>query len=286
MWSEVGQGLKDGEKIAIKQFKMRLEKVNLGSRSWWAPKGASAHDVGEFSIGEFITPSASCRFCRTSSKQLFKEDWTCLNKECEKFFYFKDGIDTKQLEHSDEFLKERTACPNLMRGHPLTPSLPSKKSNDSGSEERFKQGIVCPKCRCCSRRIKWEGWFCENPDCDFTYKVPIKMIAFADVLKENRIHESKSRNCKLHKSIKAFDTTIGDVDIKTYFLPDETDKGGFVGSVTRIRPGEQALQRPGGFNDLYAHVQSSDIKFQRNPAKNSGKYYPDHHIKWPLETND
>ncbi|KAI1379724.1 hypothetical protein F4677DRAFT_441925 [Hypoxylon crocopeplum] len=268
LWSEVTRGDRDQ---LVKHYRVRLEKVNPASRSWWAPKNVTGHDAGEYKVGEAVCISEACSHCNVSSKTIFEHGWTCLNKACEMFFQLAASLVIDELQYNDAFLHERTPYSGAPFQEALIPPLPSIEGDSLGSEQQYKQGIVCPKCRCCSRRIKWDGWYCENGACDFKLILPIKMIPILNITKENElVKQSKKRSRFADPSVLTFKMVVGGFRLTTYFLPDERHKGGFIGSVTRIRPTKDARQREGGLTQLYQQLQKIEMDLQRRPAKNPG----------------
>ncbi|KAI2781474.1 hypothetical protein F4815DRAFT_492668 [Daldinia loculata] len=252
-------------------YMVRLEKAVLTSRSWWAPRGVSAPEAGEFGVGEYTCTSSACTTCQNPSKEIFEQGWTCLNTQCPRFFEFATLLDVNDLKYNVTFLRERTKYSGIPIDDERIPALPSDGKNTFGSEKEYKQGILCPKCGCCSRRIKWDGWYCENAECDFTHTVPIKMTPLDRIKDENKKVKSKKAAPITHYNnrVKVHKTTIGGQKLKTFFLPDE-DRDSYIGTITRIRPTEEAISREGGLNDLYLHLQKEDLKLERRPAKNPG----------------
>lgn len=257
-------------------YMVRLEKAVLTSRSWWAPRGVSAPEAGEFGVGEYTCTSSACTTCQNPSKEIFEQGWTCLNTQCPRFFEFATLLDVNDLKYNVTFLRERTKYSGIPIDDQRIPALPSDGKNTFGSEKEYKQGILCPKCGCCSRRIKWDGWYCENAECDFTHTVPIKMTPLDRIKDENKKVKSKKAAPITHYNnrVKVHKTTIGGQKLKTFFLPDEDGKDGnsYIGTITRIRPTEEAISREGGLNDLYLHLQKEDLKLERRPAKNPGEW--------------
>ncbi|KAI0883663.1 uncharacterized protein GGS22DRAFT_189634 [Annulohypoxylon maeteangense] len=267
IWSEKVHG--HGGKL-VKIYRIRLEKVNLKSRSWWTPKDANEESIGEVEVGHHVCALAYCLACRNPSKVIYKQGWTCLHKDCKQFFCFprnKDSTDLNpaELEYNEDFLKERTPFlgDNLC---PLVPPLPQITDKTFGSEKEFKAGIVCPRCGCCIRRMKWVGWFCENPLCEFSYRIPLKKFHTIDFTDGNG---SKSNKDSFDKCVKRMpQVTTSNHIFTTYFLPDE--KKGFLGTITVIRPREGVFTRSGGINDLYTRFQDQDLGLERRGARAAG----------------
>ncbi|KAI0119492.1 hypothetical protein F4814DRAFT_458716 [Daldinia grandis] len=250
-------------------YMVRLEKVDLTNRSWWAPRGVNAIEAGEFKSGEYSCTSSTCTTCQNPSKEIFEQGWTCLNSQCPRFFELATLLDVNELKYNNAFLRERTKYSGIPPSDERVPALPSDQGNTFGSEKEYKQGILCPKCSCCSRRIKWDGWYCENTECDFTHAVPIKMTPLHRITAENLKVKSKKkiRITDADERVRVYKTTVGEQKVKTFFLPDENDDR-CIGTVTRIRPTKEAISREGGLNDLYLHLQKEDLKLERRPAKN------------------
>ncbi|OTB03923.1 hypothetical protein M426DRAFT_23247 [Hypoxylon sp. CI-4A] len=270
LWSEVTI-VKD---IQITIYRVRLEKVDLATPSWWTPKGASAHDAGEFDIGQYACVVKKCPRCGSNSKEKFKQGWACLQKKCTHFFKFPPNISIDKLEYNDTFLRERSPFDGEPVNHNLVPALPSRDMNSSGSEKEFKRGIVCPKCLGCSRRIKWDGWYCETPGCDFKLIMPLRLITLEAIVEENeRAQGPKHPDVVryIHNSVLCFKEKIGECTTESYFFPD--GNGGFIGSVTSIHASKEMLSRPGGINDLYEKIQRGDIPLERRAAKNAFSSY-------------
>ncbi|KAI2462987.1 hypothetical protein F4781DRAFT_418035 [Annulohypoxylon bovei var. microspora] len=262
----------------FKSYQLRLEKVDLTSRSWWRPNGASAHDAGEFEVGRYSCESRQCSVCNKSCKEIFKQGWTCLNKDCLELFKFPkvpsmENSDFDQLEYNENFLRERTEFGGIQFQRQLIPELPEVNDHNLGSEKEFKQGIVCRVCGCCCRRIKWEGWFCENPTCNFTHNLPLRMVSLENIAAENGKVKLKYRKTKfVHDKVLKIrmEPPMSTCKVTTYFLPDDDRGDGFIGSVTRIRPEAGVLQRQGGINELYSQFQEFDLGLERRGAKNAG----------------
>ncbi|KAK6952085.1 hypothetical protein Daesc_006614 [Daldinia eschscholtzii] len=268
IWQEKIKGDKEQPVVV---YMIRLEKVRLDTKSWWTPKGVSAHEAGEFGIGTYSCASHTCTTCQSQSKEIFEQGWTCLNSECSKYFELAACFDIDHLTYSDAFLRERTAYTGPEFDDERVPSLPSEDNNSIGSEKEYKQGILCPKCHCCSRRIKWDGWCCENAECDFKHIVPLKQTPLDGMRSENQKMEQRRSSSAndVHESIIVHETIAGGQEFKTFFLPDEDGKTA-IGTITRIRPTEAALSRRGGIDDLYLQLQREDLKLERRPAKNAG----------------
>ncbi|KAI0379089.1 hypothetical protein F5Y04DRAFT_283175 [Hypomontagnella monticulosa] len=205
-------------------YMARLEKVDLSERSWWAPAGASKEEAGEYEVGEYVCPEKTCPVCKEGSKTIFNQGWTCLNRDCTDFFKFPPNQDIGDLSYSQNFLNERHEfhVDKFPKG-PLFPAQPKRGDNDIGTEMQFKQGIVCPECKCCSRRKYWEHWECENqPRCQ--YKFTVKIVASVPIDKVRTENEAFAKSNRIrsdvHATIPYYKKTVGSQILTTYFLPD------------------------------------------------------------------
>ncbi|KAI5867639.1 hypothetical protein GGS23DRAFT_612775 [Durotheca rogersii] len=257
-----------GKGNIVNCYKIRLEKVDRSTRSWWVPKNATPQEAGEFKSGEYNCKLKACQVCSVSSKEMFKQGWMCMNTDCSEFFQ-NGSLDCNELQYSDAFLNERTNHTGPEPQYPLVPPLPENEGNAFGTEKRFKRGIVCPKCSLCSRRIKWEGWYCENNQCDFKHKVVMNEIPLTNINQETGKARTRSALTYSRYGVKAYAKSIGGNELTTWFMPGE-EAGTFIGSVTRIRPPVEARIRGGGLDDLYVKMQNEDIGLRRGAARNSG----------------
>ncbi|KAI1392335.1 uncharacterized protein F4822DRAFT_441355 [Hypoxylon trugodes] len=268
IWCELADG---GQKKSVKTYMIRLEKVDLASKSWWTPNGCDGHDADEYEIGEYSCSSRICQDCQVSSKEMFTQGWACMNKDCARFFEFDHSIDIDKLTYADAFLRERTAYTGTQENGPLVPELPISDDSESGSEERFKQGIVCPQCRCCSRRIHWSYWDCENKECDFRYRVDLNIITPEQIKLEDENLRRQKRPEKLDFAdpiIRVAEFRLEKAMITIYLMPDENGEN--IGIVSRIRPDQDVIERQGGLNDIFLALQELDMGLKRRPAKNPG----------------
>ncbi|KAI1760562.1 hypothetical protein GGR53DRAFT_525955 [Hypoxylon sp. FL1150] len=271
VWPEV---MRNRKNETITYYKIRLQKAQLGTRSWFAPKGASPEEAGEYEVGKFTCQTFTCETCNKTSKHKFTKGWTCLQRDCQRYYAFDEpdnsNVKFEDLEYHENFLKERMAvdCTNLP---PLKPPLPQRSAEDLGCETVYKQGIVCPKCGCCINRIKWTGWECLNPECSFELPMSIKTIGM-DRIKEEEKALNK-RNLFVHEGLLVHTEKIGGYTLVTHLvpvIPDGSEKV-YIGVVSRLRPSEELRTRDGGYNDLYKEMQNEDIGLERRGAKNSGQ---------------
>ncbi|ORY67655.1 uncharacterized protein BCR38DRAFT_338511 [Pseudomassariella vexata] len=259
LWPE-----KDGKNIS--HWKIRLEKFDLQSVSWWTPHGEE--DREQFNAGQYICEAQMCPTCETESKIIFQQGWICLNNKCEEFFRCESGADVDKLTYDEKFVNERSHRVGPLEPVPLVPALPNAEGGDFGTEKKFKMGMVCPKCRCCSRRMHWKGWECENPDCDFTHTVQLREVPAANAVKEEQQGKRIKASSYNEKLVGRWDLKIAGYDVEAYSFPGKD--GQVVGSVFVYRATSDIRSKVNGPDDLYRAMQKEDLRLKRNPARNPG----------------
>jgi hypothetical protein len=268
VWCEKNDG--------FKCWMVRLEKINLAERSWWSPKDSESYPP----TFDHKTESLKCMACQHSSKHIYNQGWTCLNPQCSNFFEF-NACDDATLDFNLPFLAERTPYTGATPG-PLAPPLLTDEDLDGmdafGIEKECKQGIVCPKCLCCSRRLEWTQWSCENPSCDFQYRLRQKPVPISHVISQNAGEERKSNN-RDHVSggIRVGQMILGRYDVYEYIIPGEN--GEDIGFVRHFKANNIINQQPDGPNDLFRMMQESDFGLLRNAARQKGcKYFQSSYV--------
>ncbi|KAL2161356.1 hypothetical protein VTH06DRAFT_8578 [Thermothelomyces fergusii] len=233
-------------------------------------------------------PTAICEHCNTPSKEIFTAGWFCLNHKCEHYFVFPTGIavDLANLAYTDAFLNERT---------PFTGIIPSVKppvhdfEGHHGTEIALRRGFVCPECGCCSRRIYWKRWVCENKECRYVRNAPMLPYPEALLRKENEEFDERMRKRRIkygvnentlgqkdyihdpfatiyHRGYLPFSQTLrlGGFQVRQYFLPNS--KGQVLGSFSIFAASKEVISRPNGPDDLFRTLELTDIGLRRNPA--------------------
>jgi hypothetical protein len=273
VWQEKVLGHND---IRVSIWKVRLEKINLSKRSWWAPQSSIPQDNETRPTSE----KHICAVCKQESKVKFNIGPTCLNVSCSEFFNFGIEYDDDSLDYHPTFLMERTTYLGHAPG-PLSPSPPTDEdlSQDIafGYERLCKRGIVCQKCGCCSRRIEWRQWSCENHNCDYTHRVqqlPVplnKVMAKIRDVGQDEDNGSELQDGKLkapHKNIPFYQSIVGSYDLCNYDLPNES--GGISGSIRHFKSSRLINQQRHGPNDLFQEIQASKLDLRRGVAVHKG----------------
>ncbi|KAG0650338.1 hypothetical protein D0Z07_3006 [Hyphodiscus hymeniophilus] len=277
VWAE-----KSGPKKVI-NWRVRLEKIKIIEKSWWAVKGSPASPQ-ESTAGSQKADVGTCTDCGTSSKVKYNAGWACLEPGCDSFFKFKNEHNDTTLDYDDKYMKERTSYGGLDPGS-LSPPLPTDQDASDmeayGFEKALKRGIVCPKCNCCSRRIVWDHWYCENSDCDFTYTLKQRPISPDDVIvKAMEYFETNKRPTSKQSMLGEMDKefAIGGVlrthkihgpwNINEYAIPDEAGK--IIGFVRHFKSNGIINQQKDGPNDLFEQMQTGGFALRRSPARQAG----------------
>jgi hypothetical protein len=273
VWQEKILGHND---IRVSIWKVRLEKIDLTKRSWWSAENARSKDYDTPATAEKHT----CPVCKHQNKVMFNIGPACLNVSCPKFFKFEIEYDDSSLDYHQAFLKERTTYLGEPPG-PLAPSPPTNedldRDNAYGYERLCKRGIVCQKCGCCTRRIEWSQWSCENSDCDYTHRVKQLLVPLSKVI-ANTVDSSvdpnsgnELRDDKLkspHRNIPFSQSIVGSYDLYNYDLPNES--GGRAGSIRHFKSNRIINQQNDGPNDIFREIQESQLDLKRGVAVHKG----------------
>lgn len=267
---------KDGTQF--KHWMVRLEKIDLTSSSWWAPRHNETEATSNV-INNIRCKEIACASCIVPSKMIYEQGWCCLNKSCEKFFQFLDqSIKADALTYNSTFLNERTKWKGGAPLPKLVPSFPKIKKNEYGSEVEFKGGIACPNCLVPIRRIHWNGWICEQ-GCGFSLPLAPRDVPMALVHEETeKSMGTQARYFQVDARIVQVTHVVPGYKVTTFYMPNiptELDQAGIIGSVTVFQPTSLALERQGGLNDLFGEFQKEtregNLKLQRRPARCRGE---------------
>ncbi|KAF6835908.1 hypothetical protein CPLU01_04011 [Colletotrichum plurivorum] len=128
VWSERDEN-------GVRFFKIRLEKIDRSTPSWWQPEDQVQHSVRPRECPPIQT---LCSLCGEVSKQVFSQGWTCLNAHCSGVLSFPPD-DIQQLSFASH------------RAVPMA---------------------WCVMCEKGSKTIFSCGWICLNEDCDDFFHLP------------------------------------------------------------------------------------------------------------------
>lgn len=247
---------------------VRLEKILLNTKSWWAPIDSQPLDPNR-DINAIKTSAKVCISCKTISKEIYNAGWTCLNTSCASFFDFKKEVDDTTLDYNKEFMAERTQYTGGLLD-PLAPALLTdeflQENGGFGVERWCKFGIVCPQCKGCSRRIEWRKWTCETPGCGFTHSVLQRTM---------KVHNAISQSFNLDEdhhfkdpSIRFSQKNLGMYDVSEYIIPGQG--GEVVGIIRHFRANGIINGQPDGPNDLFHLMQEREFGLKRYPVRQHG----------------
>lgn len=262
VWCEMNDG--------VKVWMVRFEKISLDTESWWV--SASSLKISTSSYLRPKSPEASCSFCQVSSKQIYTRGWVCLNPDCDTFFQIEGVLLTdNDAQYTADYLLERTSFPGSSPG-PLAPPLLTDEDVQSkdlfGVEERCKKGIVCPMCGCCSRRIEWTQWRCENKHCDFIHSITQRPVPIEAAIAHTQGFKPKNKApAKLvhHPLIRSQEEVIGRYEVIRYAVPGP--EGETIGQILHLKANDIINQQPDGPNDLFHDMQGQDFGLRRNPSR-------------------
>lgn len=262
---------------------VRLELINLNEIPWYSVKGADL----PYSLEEpdFTTkaPLYTCSSCNTESKEIFNKGWTCLQSHCENYFVFASGakFDNNTLDYADLFLQERSLFTGQAspRG-PLIPDLPTETNlgiaslEALGFEKACRRGIVCPQCHCCSRRLYWDRWLCENEQCGYIHKLRTHALTASEVITDEKNHDyvHKKDEGYVAPEIVSREYASGQYRVRRYEICGNFGQN--VGFVEHYVSNEIINSQPGGPNDLFKDMQVTEMHLKKSPVRAAGsKFY-------------
>ena len=241
-------------------FKFRFEKIDLASKSWWAPAGSplpvrsSAMALRE-----------ACMRCKKSSPEVFQNGWMCLNDACSRFWKLNGRDPPARLEYNPVFLQERTSWPSHIKPpFPLRPDIlvvDNKTDVNLAVSRASWKGMACPKCGRCNSRTLWNAWKCQTVGCGFTHGIKHTIIDPHTVLPD---HGADFTGHALPQDKYSDPLTmrdpeyIGDWRIHTYDLLPGNCIAHFMANST-------LNNKPGGAHDMFRALQGADMKLQRFP---------------------
>ncbi|KAK1833091.1 hypothetical protein QBC39DRAFT_279594, partial [Podospora conica] len=271
LWKE---NVVTGEKL-VKVWKVRFEKIDLDTTSWWAPSSPS-----ETTERNAQPPTQQCSTCKKDSEEIFTTGWRCLTHTCSKYF-----IVPKELAVSMELAAPVELAAPAFLNHctrvqctipdewKQLPTQFSTADSQHGTEKEAHGGFQCHVCGCCSRRIYWNKLRCENPSCQVEVSANMKVIPDTALETEfsnfDKAHPSVNGDllaCKInsHFPMASHTFTAGNYKVTQYFLP--TPNGGTAGSFTLIRSNDDVNRAMNGPDYLFRQLESTDIGLKRNPA--------------------
>ncbi|KAL4922811.1 hypothetical protein BDW62DRAFT_3143 [Aspergillus aurantiobrunneus] len=253
-------------------FKVRLEKLDLSGKSWWAEKGSPtpvphAHRLTQLEALE-------CPSCLTSSVRMYKEGWMCLTSTCPDFWTLAGTEPPVDLTFDQKYLECRAPQDfDIAPHYSLVPDVLSMITNDDPhvalSRIAWKRGIVCPLCQKCIARRFWNGYKCSDDTagdvkgkCPFEkwLKIhPVPLWAATDSFESSPIKRGLYFDPK---------TTIVMPEIDDHsFAPYRVVKYdlGEPGFIMHFVSNRAINSRPNGPDDLFQQLQLEELGLRRHP---------------------
>ena len=255
------------EKINDKTcFKFRFEKIDLTTKSWWAPEGSPLPLVPRPFSSKPDTYECLC--CHLSSKKIFEQGWMCLNEVCSKFWTFRGAKAPTDLVYCKEFLEERTPWPASIK--PAFDLKPEPLKDDPSHVNLAVslagwKGMVCPRCGRCNSRNVWAEWQCKTENCGYTHRIRLSPIPASAVLPDHTVeYIGHALPLDRHSNPVIFRQPefLGDWRIHTYDIMEGN-------TVTHFHANGNINQKPGGAHDIFLALQSADLGLQRFPLRTS-----------------
>lgn len=255
-------------------YKFRFEKVELGKKSWWAPKGSPLPSP----IRDFNTKAASksCSNCHVTSKEIYRDGWMCLNDQCSTFFSIH-GQTPANPSYTFEFLNERSSWPESLKLGSLAPEpLLVDPLNASYNFSRASwKAMVCPHCGRCNSRIHWAKWQCQTPDCGFSHNITLTPLSYTAVLPSHGFQgtgHAVPQDSHSDPVILREPEFLGHWRIHTFDVMADSDSQTLI---THYHANTLVNQMSGGANDMFHALQQADLGLQRFPLKASpSKFSP------------
>lgn len=268
VWCEMSaENTQDG--AAFMRWMCRLEKIDLNTTSWWAPKGSpSPPPAPDFNTK---APAYNCLTCGVGSKEIYDAGWACLNPKCEDFFKFSMEIDHQTLNINPAFINERTQYTGVAPG-PLIPDVPTLGSSVleqvGQATSDFNKAMVCPQCHGCIQKKFWNGWICGTSGCGYKHTLENPLISAADALLDN----TQSAKSIVDKGINQISAAFGAFETDIYELLDPQEK--ICGYVAHLKSTDAINKKPGGPDDLFKMMQSAELNLKRGviKGKDGGKF--------------
>lgn len=261
------------------RFSVRLQKLHLSKKSWWAEKSSPEPPALSERDFEMLPKVKTCtgedglgRPCGKTFYQVYKSGWMCLNADCKRFWKVNglnaDPVEDQQFD--EKFLSFRTnfdvdECLNRLQ-HPLVPTV----NLDNENSHTRRDGMICPKCKRCVPRTYLGYWKCQlewfatsrvDPtregelDCDWQYDLKQKVTSLSPSQQQevSEAYHQARRICP-----PSFD---GYVRVREHLLSYQEN----MGTVTHFISNQATNTKPNGPDDLFKLLQinSSGLGFRR-----------------------
>lgn len=222
-------------------------------------------------------PRYRCRRCQAISKTIFAQGWVCMNVNCLSYFKMVDHATGYEAvlgkpQYSEAFKSERSPYEGGANGLvPLIPRLMTEQDmvlySRTGTEEIFSKGIVCPICKCCSRRIHFKKWTCEN-GCDFVHELPVRTLTAIQANLQGVKNAEKYPKVVAQNGVSQTSEPVGHFDVDQFEI--KTREGEFIGYVRHFKSNDLVNALEDGPDDLFREMQENDFGLMRRAVRQKG----------------
>ncbi|KAB8237547.1 uncharacterized protein BDW43DRAFT_321906 [Aspergillus alliaceus] len=258
--------------------KVRFEKLDLTSKSWWAVKGSSPPPPREERDFKNRPESVQCGACTCTSFRIYNEGWMCLEPSCEQFFRVERLEAPAILTYDQRFLDYRLHPDDTVQPHhSLIPDLLSTLNEDDSDVSTIRvawKGVVCPQCRKCISRKLWRGWKCSDDTtptpghphhtCTFQKMLRMHPVPLRSVIDSLEISPQK-RALIPDKTVMT--PHVDDVSLAPYRMLVYTLPG--VGHITHLVSNRTINSRPDGPDIMFQQLQQVELGLRRFPLDQS-----------------
>ena len=254
-------------------FKIRFEKIELHSKSWWVPEGSE--DPPLVRSFEMAATKASCTKCHEVSKQVFELGWMCLNDMCTEFWLLAGSEPPVDMDYNPDFLAERTPWPKGVK--PPYELKPKPLEENTGNNSDYAvtrvcwKGIVCEFCGRCNSRKLWRGWNCQTPGCAFFYEIKKTILSPRAVLDAHEVEwagHALPEDTAILPAVMSLPKFLGYWRIHNYALPSLHEEG-TTSVITHYFSNKIINEAPGGPTDMFMRLQEIELGLERFALKTS-----------------
>ncbi|KAJ5688953.1 hypothetical protein N7462_003345 [Penicillium macrosclerotiorum] len=246
-------------------LKLRLQKVDLATTSWWARPSASMSNTSDSPSWDHINfdlkpETYKCTTCKKESPRIYNEGWICLQRKCRDFWKINGAEPPATLTYHASFLSYRLHTKSIASHiFPINTAVNAPRLVEDAVAlfERTKglttkdarRGIVCPRCQMCQSRTFWEGWKC---DCGFEQMAPMKPISINSISSQN---DRTFANGGIEHHIN--DGVFKPYRVISYVIPN-------IGSITHFISNDNINACVGGPNELLSSLHRAELGLERH----------------------
>ncbi|KAG4432501.1 hypothetical protein IFR05_012017 [Cadophora sp. M221] len=244
----------------------RAEAINLITRPHWSVKAAP---FVASSPSAPRAPIMKCATCKKTTKEIYTVGWFCMTPKCKSYFQQSGQVvPLENLQYSEVFLQERTQFQGQVPSE-IAPVFPKNLISGPATKDlnaEIKQGFVCPVCNCCSRRIRWNSFNCENPGCGVEYNIPRRVLTVSESCKKPNQAMIKGF---FNGGVTRITVPIGGYEVDIYGIPDA--EGNLNDCYTfHFKSNKIVNSKPFGPDDIFSTLQREDLNLKRCPVRTAG----------------